>query len=139
MESRWALVLGILIASGLYLCGWSIAEGVIEYRKMERVVSVKGLSSKEVDADRLIWPIQYVQTGNDLPELYSALERDRELVENYLMERGFKKDEFSVSMPTVIDKLSDQYASDREIKVRYMASQTLTLTLHGLNKVVRLC
>ena len=127
MEKRWALVLGILIASGLYLCGWSIAEGIIEYRKMERVVSVKGLSSKEVDADRVIWPIQYVQTGNDLPELYSGLEKDKSLVENYLMERGFKKDEFSVSMPLVTDKLSDQYSNDREIKIRYIASQTLTL------------
>ena len=76
-DTRPALLLGGLIAAGLVLAsaiaGWS----ALSFKAYERVVSVKGLSEREVKADIAVWPIRFAAAGNDLPALYAAWYRVR--------------------------------------------------------------
>jgi hypothetical protein len=49
------LVLGFFIFLGLSALGYLIGSSIIEYKLLERSVSVKGLSEKEYKADIVIW------------------------------------------------------------------------------------
>ena len=59
---------------------------------LERYVTVKGLSEREVPADLAVWPIRFGESGNDLGQIYTALERNRATIMRYLGERGFTAD-----------------------------------------------
>jgi hypothetical protein len=127
MQQSSAFILGLFLLLSAGALGMSVGNGLISFKQMDRAVVVKGLAEKEVEADVLIWPIQYTRTGDDLTALYEALERDQTLVEAFLKERGFTREELTIAAPAVIDKLSNQYGNAEERGYRYIASQTLSL------------
>ena len=69
-----AVLLGALLCVGLATMGLLLSEGIIKFRDMERSVSVKGLSERDMPADVAIWPIRFSEVSNDLGELYGSLE-----------------------------------------------------------------
>ena len=85
-----AVLLGTLLCVGLATMGLLLSEGIIKFRDMERVVSVKGLSERDMPADVAIWPIRFSEVSNDLSELYGSLESKNDKVNNFLRQQGFK-------------------------------------------------
>ena len=72
-----ALILGLCIGIGLALAGWFVGDALYQARAAERLVTVKGLAERQVKADLAIWPINFLRTGNDLNQLQSRLDADR--------------------------------------------------------------
>ena len=62
-----------ILAIGLALAGLFVYCGFKAFSQRDRVVSVRGLSEREVNADHVIWPITYKMTGNDLQSLYAQI------------------------------------------------------------------
>jgi hypothetical protein len=122
-----ALVLGACIAIGLVGLGLTAGRSALAVKGMERYVTVKGLSEREVPADLAVWPIRYGEAGNDLTQIYAALERNRATIMRYLNERGFTADEISVAAPVVVDKLAQQYGGGSVGPLRYTSSQAITV------------
>ena len=58
MKNKW-IVPAIIIAVGLFLLGQRIEQGIVRSKEAVRTVSVKGLSEREVPADKVIWPLVY--------------------------------------------------------------------------------
>ncbi|MGB4284444.1 MAG: hypothetical protein WBJ48_06985, partial [Bacteroidales bacterium] len=56
----------IILAIGLLLLGSMIKGGIKVFSERDRMVSVKGLSEMEVQANRVIWPLLFKEVGNDL-------------------------------------------------------------------------
>ena len=56
MKNKW-IVPAIIIAVGLFLLGQRIEQGIVRSKEAVRTVSVKGLSEREVPADKVIWPL----------------------------------------------------------------------------------
>ena len=65
-----ALALGICVVLGLSALGYQLADAAVSVKSMERTVSVKGLSERDVDATTAAWPISYQVAENDLDKLY---------------------------------------------------------------------
>ena len=61
-KTKSYLVECALLAIGLIVAGWMLRSGIVHFKDSERVVSVKGLSEKEVKADRVIWPTKKSET-----------------------------------------------------------------------------
>lgn len=127
MNTKASIVLGLLIALGLFSLGYVLGGSIVKFKTLERVVTVKGLAQKEVKADTVIWPISYIRASNTLSSLYEDLESDRNRVYAFLKSQGFKEDEISVSAPTVTDKMAQSYGGGQKIKFRYSAIEVLTL------------
>ena len=62
MKNKW-IVPAIIIAVGLFLLGQRIEQGIVRSKEAVRTVSVKGLSEREVPADKVIWPLVYRSWG----------------------------------------------------------------------------
>ena len=62
MKNKW-IVPAIIIAVGLFLLGQRIEQGIVRSKEAVRTVSVKGLSEREVPADKVIWPLVYKELG----------------------------------------------------------------------------
>lgn len=53
------IVGSLLIAAGISLMGLFIKSGIDNMAFRDRQVTVKGLAEREVEANRVTWPIQY--------------------------------------------------------------------------------
>lgn len=85
------VIAGALIALGILFGGFYIYLGINKFANKDRAVSVKGLSTREVEADYAVWPLSYAWSGNDLPALYAQLETVTERVKKHLLSLGFEE------------------------------------------------
>ena len=69
-----------LIALGIVILGLCVKAGIDDFTNKDRRVVVKGLAEKEVDDDKVTWPIVSKEIGNNLPELYRRGDRIKLLV-----------------------------------------------------------
>ena len=125
MPMAW--VLGLSLVIGLGILGFFVQKTAMKFKEYERVVTVKGLSEREVAADTVIWPIQFTLADNDLPTLFTTLEQQSQRVVDFLAKQGIEKSAISFSSPAAIDKQAQQYGGDTQVEFRYLATQTLTV------------
>jgi hypothetical protein len=83
--------LGVFVCIGLIALGYQLSMGIIHIKSLDRTVTVKGLSEREVPANIAIWPITFHQAGNDLNQLFSDIQQKNALIANFLKSNGFRK------------------------------------------------
>ena len=132
---RHRIIEAAIITMGLISLGVSIGSGIDNIANRDNNVTVKGLSEREVEADKVTWPIPTKELGNDLPTLYEKLNATTQKVKAFLKQNGIKEEEISVNAPVVIDMNADQYSS-REHDYRYNITSTITVTSSNV-KLVR--
>lgn len=92
-----------LVALGLLLLGLCIKAGIDNYGSRDRVVTVRGLCEKEVNANVVTWPIVTKEMGNDLPGIYNKIQSNNNAILNFLRANGITDSEISVNAPEVND------------------------------------
>ena len=129
------LLAGALIALGLCLGGCFIYLGMSKFANKDRAVSVKGLSTREVEADHAVWPLAYAWNGNDLPSLYAQLENVTARVKKHLLSLGFEEADIRQGSITVSDNWSDYYGNHRP-EYKYTLSTSLIVSTDKVQLVV---
>jgi len=127
-------ILGGLLLVGFLGLGYLLSSSIVDIKKMERTVEVKGLSEREVPADIAIWPITFSMADNDLSNLYQTIQDKNAKVVAFLKAQGFTDSEITISAPSVVDKLAREYDSSYGAKFRYTASSTITLYSNQVDK-----
>lgn len=122
-----SLILGLSLIIGLAILGYLLAQAAIQFKQLDRSVTVKGLSEREFKADVVIWPIQFSAASNDLEELYAMLENNTEQIRQFLSSKGFTAQEITASSPAITDKSAQQYGNNVGAEYRYTANQTVTV------------
>lgn len=122
-----ATILGVCLILGFTSLGLLLGKAAIDYKQLDRSVTVKGLAEQEYEADRVIWPISFTQASRQLPELYATIEHNSALIKAFLVKNGVADDEISFSAPAITDKLAQQYGDNSRAEFRYTASQTVTV------------
>jgi hypothetical protein len=136
LESKQnALILGLFIFLGLTSLGYMLGNSAIKFKEYERTVTVKGLSEREIGADIVIWPIQFTATGNNLEELYEAINGNTIKISEFLAGKGVAKKEISFTTPSITDKSAQQYGNQARAEFRYTAMQTVTVYSHDIDSV----
>ena len=116
----------IIVAVGMLLLGLCISYGLTTALGNERVVSVKGLAEREVEANKVIWPLSYTELGNNLGELYKECNRKNQLIVDFLKKNGIEEKEITVKAPRVTDMTANQYG-DNHSGYRYKVESCVTV------------
>lgn len=130
MDSRnfaGSLALGILVCIGLIALGYFISDGIVTIRALDRTVTVKGLSERDVPANVAIWPIKFNEVDNDLAAIYSTIQKKNSLIKGFLEQRGFKPEAISVSVPSIVDRQAQEYRDASREQFRYSGSSTISV------------
>lgn len=122
---------------GLLALGICIIVGVNRYTDSHRIVSVKGLATREVLADHVIWPLAIQDVGNDLIGLYSSIESKKTQIVKFLKENGVKDNEISMSAPEVFDRMTNRYVDD-QITTRYLIQSVITVSSENVELIKEL-
>ena len=125
---------GLAVMAGLMFFGIMFRGAVNDNREYDRVVSVKGLSEKEVEADKVFWPIVFNTMSNDLVSLNEQLEKGRSQIMSFLRDGGVKEEEISVSMPEISDKYAAQYG-ENDRTYRFVAKNVITVCSENVEQV----
>tara|TARA_R110001592_G_scaffold64032_3_gene196615 strand:- start:3407 stop:4123 length:717 start_codon:yes stop_codon:yes gene_type:complete len=122
-----ALVLGLSLIIGLAALGYLLGSYAIAVKEYERTVNVRGLAEREVDADIVIWPIQFTLAGNELEALYSLIDSNNTKILSFLQANGIESSAVTLAPPAITDRLAQFYGNSAPIELRYSAQQNLTV------------
>ena len=136
-KSGKSVAAAAILAAGIVIAGWLLYRGVVHFKDSDRVVSVKGLSEKEVKADRVIWPLVYKLAGNDVASLYNTIENNNSKIVSFLVSNGIAEDEITVSPAEVVDMDAERYVS-QGVKYRFNVTSVLTVSTDKVDLVVDL-
>lgn len=125
-----------ILAIGVLLLGVMLKSGIVGFKESERVVTVKGLSERVVDATDVIWPLKYKIVGNELPSLYTKMEQTNNQIITFLKNYGISENDISIAIPIVIDVEADQYYSPQNgPRFRYNITSAITVASKDIEKV----
>ena len=73
-ETKHVAIFGISLILAAGLLGSQLAGAALDFKALDRTVTVKGLAERDVPANIAIWPISFQDASNDLGELYESLQ-----------------------------------------------------------------
>lgn len=124
-----------ILAVAIVVLGLCIKWGIDDFANKDRKVTVKGLAEKEVEADKVTWPILFKETGNDLPMLYEDIAAKQAKIKRFLLSSGIQDSEITINASKVVDMNADQYSSNTK-SYRYVITAIMTVTSQNV-KLVR--
>ena len=122
---------------GLIVLGLCIPKAVKEFKSFDRTVNVKGLCEREVKADKVIWPLAFKTSGNDLNAVYAEIDRNNTKIKDFLKQGGISENEITVSAPSISDKYATEYGTNDRV-YRYLATSIITVCTNEVDKVMAL-
>jgi hypothetical protein len=126
----------IVIGFSIVMAGFFVGNMHKIGKKCDRLVQVKGLSEREVNADLAVWPINITLTANDLPSLRQQIEVQNEEVHAFFVSQGFEKDEITKGSTNINDVRADIYNSNaRNNEFRYIAKSEFTIRTNDISKL----
>lgn len=123
-----------ILAVGLALLGVFVYNGINSLAKRDRVVSVRGLAEKEVQADRVIWPLAYKTVGDDLGSVYRDISSANKKIQTFLIKNGIKASDITNGAPQVNDLWTNEYR-DNVNRQRYNVTSVTTVSSSDVAKV----
>ena len=134
MKENNHIIAAALIAIGIIFLGWYIKAGIDNFANKDRKVNVKGLAEREVEADKVTWPIVSKEVGNDLPGLYDKIGATQQKIKAFLLRSGIQEKELTENAPQVVDLQAREY-SDNNKPYRYIVTSVITVTSNQVKKV----
>ena len=123
-----------IIALGIVVFGSFMQNSLARFVNKERVVTVKGLSEREMPADKVTWPLVFKELGNDPAEIYRSIERKNQVLVSFLYEQGLGTDEVMLNAPDIKDRFADSW-SQEQITNRYVATSVIIVTSNKVELV----
>lgn len=114
----------MIIAAGIAVCGFFVGNGFFKGRAADRIVTVKGVSERDVVADVALWPISFVATGDELQATQAEIRRSHELTLEFLKRHGIDAGDVEVQTLNVTDVFANPYRTG-PVQSRYIIEQTL--------------
>lgn len=134
MKTNEKIIAASVIGFAIIVMGFALRSGIVAFKDMDRSVTVKGLAEKEVNADKVTWPLVYKELGNDPAEMYDLLSQKNKKVLAFLKSAGIKESDISVNPPVISDRQADNY-SNEIMNYRYKATSVITVTSTEVDKV----
>lgn len=128
-----------ILAAGIALAGYFIYCGVDNIAHKDRFVTVKGLSERQVMADKVTWTLSFSRQGEDLQSCYRAIGPDKERIIRFLKDHGIQEDEIFPSVPSSDDRST--WYNWHEMKgstPRYAVSQNIVVVTSDVQRIIDL-
>ncbi len=127
-----------LLLLGTVVCAaHKIEQGLKGFRTKDNFVTVKGLATREVEANLAIWALRHTVTSNDLVAAQKQLSDDAAKIENFLKDQSILSDDVSVLSLDMQDLLAQAYRPDNASAGRYILTRTLVVRSDDIISVTK--
>jgi uncharacterized protein len=125
--------LAIVISAGIF------ANTYKNRNKAANTIRVTGLGSKNFVSDLIVWSGSFTRKSMNLKDAYAELDRDRELIRNYLESKGIGKENLifsAVDINKEYDNSYDNYGNQtRSVFNGYRLRQNVQIESYEVDKV----
>jgi hypothetical protein len=118
-----------IIAIAIIATALVLGNAVVNRNKANDVISVTGLGKKDFTSDLIVWNGSFTRKSMDLRSAYEELNRDKQIVQQYLSEKGIGEKDYVFSSIDIYKEFD--YSFDRE------GRQTSTFTGHRLTQRIQ--
>lgn len=126
-------VAAVLVAIGLIVGGWFIGNG-FSHRHAVRSVVVKGLAERNVKADIALWQIHFTETGDQLADVQSRIQRDDVAVTSFLQRHKLGPDAIAFHSVQVTDRAARNFGNE-QYKTRFVITGTVMVRTKEVDAV----
>lgn len=130
-----ALSLGLSIGAGLMMLGFLLAGAIGDFRAADRYVEVKGLSERDAEADRALWPLTHKVVARDMAQLSTRLRERNKILTDFLKGSGFEDAEIIVSPPSIVDAQAEGWQNQGPDS-RFKATARITVRSNKIKFVL---
>lgn len=120
----------------LVLSSYIIYDGMIDMKKMDRIVEVKGLSERTVRSNVANWTVSFTVNDDNLVNLNNSLESNQNLLKEYLISNGVNESSITVVNSTVIDNWNSQMSGNGKAQ-HYQMIGSLTVNTNDIDSVIK--
>ena len=124
-----------ILALGVTLAGVFVYLGVHQVAMKDRSVVAKGLSTRDVKADHVVWPLTYTIEGNDLNEVHSRMAKAKQTMLNFLGSKGFESSDITIGRINIEDRWAYSYGNQKPA-TRYAVNSTIIVSTDKVEEVV---
>jgi hypothetical protein len=117
----------LVLALGIAAAGFFVGQGWLRARALDRSVTVKGISERDVEADVAIWPLRVVAADDDLAKAHAQLERSMAQIREFLSANGIDPTAARVQSFSVTDARAERYGGESRAGSRFIITQTLVV------------
>lgn len=123
-----------ILAAGMALCGLFVELGIHQFAHKDRAVTVKGLSTQDVKADHVVWPLNFSINGNNLPTLYNNLAEVQKTVTDFFVRKGFAPEDIQMGNTSTNDNWANYY--DRRPDNHYTLNSSVIISTDKVDLVI---
>jgi hypothetical protein len=116
-----------LLALSIAFAGFMVASGLRDFKGADRIVAVKGLATKDVEADLAIWTIKHTATGGDLATVQQTIKQNGAAIRNFLKINGLSDSDISGARLEVTDLLAQAYRQENAEVSRFIISEIIAV------------
>lgn len=128
------VISSIILAIGLALAGLFVYCGIHQVASKDRAVVVKGLSTRDVKADYVVWALDFCVRGNEISSLYSDLAQIEQIARSFFMDKGFKAEDMTRGNVSIDDNWASYY--DRKPEFHYTLRTSLVISTADVERVI---
>ena len=131
------VVSAAMLAFGLVLGGFFPGYYYYHAKMDANSVVVKGLAEMDVKADLAIWNIKFVVTGDDVIKAQQDMEKQKTVVQDFLIKNNIKAEEISVGRLETNDLMANPYRSNNDNNVRFILTQNITVKSANVDNIAK--
>ena len=105
--------------------GEKVYDGLTHFRSFDRYITVKGLATKDVDADLAVWSLSFNMASETLADAQANLAGAEKTVRDFLVANGLKPEQIRLQNMNVVDRKAQIYNNGGDMTLRYILSETL--------------
>lgn len=136
-KTSTAIIAAVIIGAALATTGLAVRSGINNLAFRDRAVTVRGLATREVEADKVTWPIAFTTLGDNLPSLYDQVTATNKIITEFLTSNGIDPSEISVGQTTVFDRDAERYGA-RTQPYRFTLTSVLVISSGKVSTVKEL-
>jgi uncharacterized protein len=133
---RASAIFGAAFAAGLIGAGAFVAHGAVHAGSGDRIVTVKGVSERDVKADLASLPLSVSASSNAFEEAQQRVDRDLATLRRFLTEQGYAAGEVEVGRYSLHDGYVGVEVEDRPA-LRWTAMQSVSVRTGDVDRVNR--
>ncbi|MFZ0490671.1 MAG: SIMPL domain-containing protein, partial [Salegentibacter sp.] len=112
-----AIIFSVAIVVAAYLLG----ESYVSRANPDGVISVTGSGSENFTSDLIVWEGRFTRVNPNLEQAYKELNRDKEVVKNYLTEKGISSKNFIFNSVQTNEQRENQYQNGNYVGSTFKA------------------
>ncbi len=132
----------ILISAAIVIAAIVLGNSYVKRSQAERQISVTGLSEKNFTSDLIVWEGYFSKVRPDLKSASYELNKDKELIGEYLKKNGIEKKDIVFSAIEINEQVKRKYSASGEYMgedfTGYKLTQSIQITSKDIEKIEEL-